>query len=56
MDPNLYIKEMPLPDKMTLSKYPDLSIQKTVAPIVFEYDIERGISLVIDNLRKRLFG
>ena len=48
-----YINSTPLPDKMTLTKFPDLSIQTRKAPITFEYDIETGISLVIDNLRKR---
>jgi nucleoside-diphosphate-sugar epimerase len=53
IDQNLYISEIALPEKMTLIKHPDLSIQRRIAPIIFEYDIERGISLVIDNLRKR---
>jgi nucleoside-diphosphate-sugar epimerase len=50
---NEYVNDTPLPDKMTLTKLPDLSIQTRVAPIEFEYDIETGISLVINNVRKR---
>lgn len=49
-----YVIESPLPDKMTLTKIPSLSIQMRIAPITFEYDIARGISLVINSVKKRM--
>jgi len=49
-----YVDETPLPEKMTLIKEADLSIQKRIAPIEFEYDITRGINIVLYNVERRL--
>lgn len=49
-----YVKETELPERMTLEKKADLSRQSTVAPIEFEYPIERGIRLVLDRVKTRL--
>lgn len=49
-----YVNIVPLPDKMTLTKYPDLNLQSNIAPIVFEYDIEKGVKSVLKNLINRV--
>lgn len=49
-----FVHETLLPDKMTLVKHADLTLQTRIAPIKFEYDITRGINLVLNNVKKRL--
>ena len=49
-----FVVEKELPDKMTLEKIPDLTIQNAIAPIEFEYNIIRGMNMVLYNVEKRL--
>lgn len=49
-----FVVEKELPDKMTLTKVPDLTIQNAIAPIDYEYNIVRGMNVVLYNVEKRL--
>lgn len=47
-----YVNELPLPDKMTLEKIPDIRKQTEITGILPEIDIHTGVSLVINKLRE----
>lgn len=49
-----FVEEVDLPDKMTLEKQADLSVQQRLFPVEFEYTITRGINVVLDRVERRL--
>lgn len=49
-----FVVEKELPDKMTLEKIPDLTIQNAIAPIEYDFNIVRGMNIVLYYVEKRL--
>ena len=47
-----YVIELPLPDKMTFEKIPDIRLQTEITGIIPEIDIHTGIGLVINKIQK----
>jgi nucleoside-diphosphate-sugar epimerase len=48
------VDEIELPDKMTLTKYPDTGLQRDITNIIPEISISYGIKLVIDKVKTRI--
>ena len=48
------IKHVSLPTKMTLTKYPTLNNQKTYLKVTPKVNLETGIKLVCENIKKRI--
>jgi len=49
IDYNLYVTELPLPEKMTLEKYPDIRKLIKLTGIYPDIPIDKGIKLVLDE-------
>ncbi len=54
LDYEEYVIEEDLPDKMTLTKYPDTRKQTALTGITPLVDIDKGIELVINKVKQRL--
>ena len=49
-----YVIENELPEKMTLNKYPDLTVQYKLTGHINTVDLDTGIDLLINTIRKRI--
>jgi nucleoside-diphosphate-sugar epimerase len=53
-DPRAFVLVEDLPQRMTLTKYPDLSVQERITGYYPRIGIEEGVERMIEKVRSRL--